>query len=485
MALPSDPVACTALELAAALRRREISARELLDAFAARAQAENVRLRAIVGFDLERARAAADASDARLGRGEPRGPFEGVPMSVKDTFDTAGMTTTSGLPWLSRNRPEKDAALVARLRAAGAVVFAKTSCPLASYDWQCVHPMGGRALNPWDSARTPGGSSGGSAAALAARLTPLELGSDVAGSIRVPAHFCGVFGLRPTEGALPTAGHAQAPGQPPSLRNLIACGPMARDPGDLRALFACLSAPSPGPLAPAGGAPGPASLRGLRVAWCAAWGGVRPDAATRDALGETARRLAEAGAVVEEAQPPDFPVDEAWRVWGVLQGHELLGAAPWPARVPGLGRGAVALGFALRFRPGLLAGVLARGALASRAAYRRALARRAELAAALDAFLSRHDVWITPVAATPAFSHRPTGAHIEVDGEPLPYEIANGSWSIPTAVGGHPIAVAPAAMSPGGLPIGLQWHARRGQDARLLAIVEAHHALSPWQPRWP
>lgn len=483
MALSAEPHACTAIELAAALRRREVSAGELLALALARAEAW-APLRAVVAFERERATADAAAADARLARGEPCGPLDGVPMTVKDTYDTAGHPTTNGVPWLRHNRPAGDAALVARLRAAGAVIFAKTSCPLASYDWQCVHPHAGRACNPWDMSRTPGGSSGGGAAALAARITPLELGSDVAGSIRVPAHYCGVFGLRPTEGALSTAGHAAIPGHPPTLRNFMACGPMARDIGDLRLLLACLWGPAPSDL-PLEYARAPAAtLRGARIAVAEAWGPASADAATRATLADVVRALRDAGAeVIEDA--PELAHAELWRLWGALQGYELGGQMPWPARIPVLGPGALALGYAARFGAGPMAGSLARGWFLSRLGYARALARRAELMAAYDAFLRKFDAWLTPTTPGPAFTHRRTGARVEVDGVKVRYEVACAAWAIPTAIGGHPAAVAPAGLSPEGLPIGLQWHARRGADERLLALLAAVEAVRPWRPRWP
>lgn len=479
MALSREPYECDAGELIGALRRREVSARELLAVFLGRAEA-CAGLRALVSIDRERAEKDADAADERLRRGEPIGPLDGLPMTVKDTYDTAGHPTTSGIPWLRNNRPARDATLVARLRAAGAVIFGKTSCPLGSYDWQCVHPHAGRAVNPWDMSRTTGGSSGGGAAALAARITPLELGSDVAGSIRVPAHFCGVFGLRPTEGALSTAGHAAMPGMPPTLRSLITCGPMARNVADLRLALACLWGPDPDHLPLGYARADGVTLRGATIAVAAEWGEARADAATRAALADAVQALRDAGAtVVEDA--PELPRDELWAVWGTLQGYELLGQMPWPARLPGVGPGTVALGYAARFGAGKLSGCLARGLFASRLKYAETLARRAALIAGFDRFLRKYDAWLTPTTATAAFTHRRTGARIEIDGVAARYEAACGEWTIPTAVGGHPVAVAPAGLSPEGLPIGLQWHAARGRDEELLALLAGFEAERPWR----
>jgi amidase len=201
----------TALDLAAAIRRREIGSRELLEHFLARVERLNPKLNAVVTLDAERARARADEADRALARGEARGPLHGLPMTIKDTFETAGIRTTAGAPVLSNHVPSRDATAVARLGAAGAIVFGKTNVPLFAGDLQSYNAIFGATNNPWDLARSPGGSSGGSAAALAAGLTPLELGSDLGGSIRNPAHYCGLYGHKPTYGVIPMRGHIPGP----------------------------------------------------------------------------------------------------------------------------------------------------------------------------------------------------------------------------------------------------------------------------------
>src|SRR6201991_4334576 len=218
--------------LAEAIRRREVSSRELLDHYLARVEAVNPPLNAVVTIDPDGARVAADAADASLARGDDVGPLHGVPMTVKDTYQTAGMRTTCGLPaW--DHVPEHDAEAVRRLRGAGAVIFGKTNTPTLAGDWQTYNPIFGTTNNPWDTTRSPGGSSGGSAAALAAGLTALELGSDIAGSIRVPSNWCGTCGHKPSWGVVPQRGHL--PPEPGALadRDLNVVGPMARDVDDL------------------------------------------------------------------------------------------------------------------------------------------------------------------------------------------------------------------------------------------------------------
>jgi amidase len=228
--------------LAEAIRRRELSSRELLEHYLARVDRLNPPLNAVVTVDADGARLTADAADAVLARGDVIGPLHGVPMTVKDCYDTAGMRTTCGLEeW--DYVPERDAEAVRRLRDAGAVIFGKTNTPTWTADWQTYNPIFGTTNNPWDTTRSSGGSSGGSAAALAAGLTALELGSDIAGSIRVPSNWCGTCGHKPSFGAVPQRGHL--PSAPGALadRDLNVVGPMARDVDDLEMALDILAGP--------------------------------------------------------------------------------------------------------------------------------------------------------------------------------------------------------------------------------------------------
>ncbi len=218
--------------LAEAIRRRDVSSRELLDHYLARVDALNGPLNAVVTLDPDNARAAADAADAALASGGDVGPLHGVPMTVKDTYLTEGMRTTCGLPaW--DHVPERDAEAVRRLRGAGAVIFGKTNTPTLAGDWQTYNAIFGTSNNPWDTTRTTGGSSGGAAAAVATGMTALELGSDIGGSIRFPANWCGVCGHKTTWGVVSQAGHLPpAPGTL-AATDLSVVGPLARDVADL------------------------------------------------------------------------------------------------------------------------------------------------------------------------------------------------------------------------------------------------------------
>src|SRR5216683_1156067 len=233
----------TAGELTTALANRKISARELLDAAISRIEALDPKINAVVVRDFDRARAAADAADAALARGERR-PLLGLPMTVKEQFNVAGLPTTWGDPKLKDWRPDFDALAVTRLKGAGAIIIGKTNVPLRLIDWQSYNEVYGTTNNPWDVGRTPGGSSGGAAAALAAGFVPLELGSDIGGSLRAPAHFCGVFSHKPTLDLVPQRG--SGPPQIPAVPvrgDLAVYGPMARSAADLALELDVLAGP--------------------------------------------------------------------------------------------------------------------------------------------------------------------------------------------------------------------------------------------------
>ena len=233
----------TAGELASGIRTGHLSSREVLDHLVARIGRLDGPVNSVVHWDLDRAQVAADEADCAVERGDRLGPLHGVPMTIKDSFQTEGCTTTSGSPDLADSVPTEDAWPVARLREAGAIPFAKTNLPIFAGDIQTYNEVYGTTNNPHNIEHTPGGSSGGSAAALAMGFTPIELGSDIGGSIRVPAHYSGVVGHKPSFGIVP--GHGQIPGPPGtfSQADLAVSGPMARSASDLDLMLDVLAGP--------------------------------------------------------------------------------------------------------------------------------------------------------------------------------------------------------------------------------------------------
>ncbi|HXA63100.1 MAG TPA: amidase family protein, partial [Streptosporangiaceae bacterium] len=310
----------TTTELTRALRDRAISSRELLDHLLSGVERRNPVLNAVVALDADRATEAAAAADAATARGEAVGPLHGLPMTVKDVWETEGLVTTSGDPALRDHVPRTDALAVARLKAAGAIVFGKTNTPLQADDWQTYNDVYGLTRNPWDTARTAGGSSGGAAAAVAAGLTPLELGSDIGGSIRNPAHYNGVYGLKPSWGVVPCRGHI--PGPPGSLAepDVGVAGPIARSIDDLQVALGVVAGPVPeaavGWRLELEAGPEIGDVLGLRVATVFDQGtDLLPLAReVRTGLEAFANRLAQAGARVD-AVPLPVPLADGLRTW--------------------------------------------------------------------------------------------------------------------------------------------------------------------------
>lgn len=237
----TDIAFAPATRLASMIRRKKIGSLELLDHYLARVEKFNPAINAIVATDIDGARKRARAADRALARGKSLGPFHGLPMTVKESFNVAGLPTTWGFPAFKDQVRDRNAVVVDRWLGAGAVIFGKTNVPVMLADGQSFNPVYGRTGNPWDLSRTPGGSSGGSAAAVAAGLSGIETGSDIASSIRNPAHNCGVFGHKPTFGIIPTRGHALADILTPSDISVV--GPLARSAGDLAAALDVLAGP--------------------------------------------------------------------------------------------------------------------------------------------------------------------------------------------------------------------------------------------------
>lgn len=324
----ADLLSVPAGELSRRLRAGDLAAREVVEIYVERIGAVNPRLNAVVVPLFEQARIAAVAADAARARGEPLGPLHGVPITVKELFDVAGTPTTWGVPERAGQVAVRDAPLVARLRAAGAILLGKTNVPqLGGVLSETDNRLFGRTNNPWDPERSPGGSSGGEAAIIAARGSALGLGSDIGGSLRLPAHACGIHSLKPTSGRLTMLGHAPLFAGMEPIR--WQPGPLARTVADLLLALRILHAPDgealdanvpPIPI----GDPKRVELRTLRVAVYTDNGFFAAAPALRRAVSEAAIALAERGAFVEEWQPPD--VDEAMRLYlGLLFADGMAG----------------------------------------------------------------------------------------------------------------------------------------------------------------
>src|SRR5437763_2820733 len=301
-----DIVFSSTTQLAAVIRAGHVSATEVLQAHLAQIATHNSALNAIVTMDAERAYERAREADAALARGEIWGPLHGVPFTLKDAHSTAGMRTTTGFPPLD-HVPQEDSTVPARLKAAGGILLGKTNVAMMLADYQTMNPIFGRTNHPWNIERTPGGSSGGAAAALAGGMTPFEIGTDLSASIRIPAHFCGVCGLKPTEQRVPLTGLIPGLPTPRSVRIMSCIGPMARTVEDLALLYSIIAGPDGRDTevqpVPVDEMP-QLELKHLRIAFAPTFPALPVAAAIRDAVEELAQHLSPLCAVVEEATLP-------------------------------------------------------------------------------------------------------------------------------------------------------------------------------------
>ena len=433
-----------AIELARLLAERKIGALELCDTHIARIEQRDTEINAVVVRDFDRAREAARAADAALSRGE-RQPLLGVPMTVKESFDVAGLPTTWGFAEFADYRPDADALAVTRLKDAGAVILGKTNVPVALGDWQTVHPLYGRTNNPLDLTRSPGGSSGGSAAALASYMVPLEMGSDIGGSIRVPAHFCGLYGHKPSHGLLPPRGHKPPRGDGAGS-GLAVIGPLARNIDDLTLAFDLLAVADPldpglrfePPKARA------TSPKGARLLVIDHHPRCATDSDTRQVLAALAADLERAGAKVARSSAllPDLEV--AHKLYIPMLMTEVNRATP--ERQPPL----------------------------SANQWLGMLDARQRLRNQWAVFFREFDAVLTPVFGTPAFPQYEDGPwqerQLSVDGELTPYgdQLA---WPGIATVAGLPASVAPTGQSKEGLPIGVQIIGPWQEDRTTLALA--------------
>ncbi|HEX6450658.1 MAG TPA: amidase family protein [Trebonia sp.] len=473
----SDDDLCftSAVELARKLRARELSARELLDAYTDRIQRVNPELNAIVTLAEEQASEQAAAADDAAARGEPLGPLHGLPIAVKDLADTAGIRTTYGSPLFAGHVPDSDAPHVARLRAAGAVIIGKTNTPEFGAGSQTFNPVFGVTRNPWDTRLTPGGSSGGAAAAVAAGLLPFADGSDLAASVRNPAAMCSVVGLRTTPGLIASPD----PARDDVFDPLGVVGPIARSAADAALLLSGLRGDDPGlPLArpAAGAAPGadaagggagngpvPGSVAGLRIAWSDDLGGLPVEPEVARVLDRARAALEDAGAIVTDADPGLADADD---VFQVLRGVGMAGKFGSMLRSH-RDQMKDTLVWNVEYGLGLTAERIA-GALRGRSA----------IFGRMREFLRGFDVLALPTVQVLPFPVEREWL-TEINGVPQETYIDWMRTCSRITVTEHPAVSVPAGLSADGLPAGLQLVGPYGSDELLLAIAEAVGQVIP------
>jgi len=445
----------SARQLASLLRKRKVGCLELLDTYLARVEKYNPRLNAIIVTDLEAARRRARAADRALGKGAAWGPLHGVPMTIKESYDVVGMPTTWGVPELKDNYPKRNALAVDRLLGAGAVLFGKTNVPLHLADWQSYNEIYGTTNNPWDLSRSPGGSSGGSAAALAAGLTGLEAGSDIGSSIRNPAHYCGVYGHKPTYGIVPPRGQAPPGKIAPSDISVI--GPLGRSAADLELALSVMAGADEIDatgwqlrLPP----PRRKTLREYKVAVMFTDPNSEVDREVQDRLQALVDFLAKNRVKVSDRARPAVDTSDAQRVY-----IQLLRAATSGRQTDEVFRQNLEIARGLSPDD---ESYYARMMRANTMSHRDWLAlneARHHMRWQWAEFFKEYDLLLCPPAASAAFPHDQHGERhersIRVNGREVP-TTDQLFWAGHSGMVYLPATVAPAGFTPGGLPVGVQ-----------------------------
>jgi amidase len=445
--------------LSDAMRARKISASELLENTIARIEALDGRINAVVVRDFDRAREAAKAAEKALARGEQRALL-GIPVTLKEPFNVAGLPTTFGFPQFRDFVPTEDALVVSRLKRAGAIIIGKTNIPMGLRDFQSYNDIYGTTNNPWDLGRSPGGSSGGCAAALAAGFGPLSIGSDIGGSIRVPAHFCGIFGHKPTLGLIPQRGYGMPPAPPNhGIGDLAVVGPMARTAADLSLALDVIAGPDETHEGVGYRLALPAarhdSLKDFRVLVIDTHPLMPAGRDVRTAIGDLAERLVKAGAKVARSATAMPSLETSARLY-----MKLLNAARSPRLLPD--QFAEAQRFAQSIAPDdqSLEAERARGWVMTQRDWLAANAARLQMQVQWRTFFREFDVVVYPSAAIPAFvqdqSEPIEARHVVIDGKSVPYLDAFFIWADPATTCGLPATAVPVGLSPSGLPIGVQ-----------------------------
>ena len=453
MSISDETALWSATRQAQAIREGEFGSRELLELYVGRLERINAELNAVVTLDLDTAREAADAADRMLADGNVMGPLHGVPITVKDALETAGLRSTGGATELHNNVPANDAPVVRALKDAGAIVFGKTNLPRWSGDIQAFNDMFGTTVNPWNPERVPGGSSGGAAAAVAAGLTSFEIGTDIGGSIRFPASFCGVFGHKPSWGVVPSTGYLDHEAGGTTEADVNVLGPIARSAEDLELLLD-IALRREGPLV-ASLAPAPEDVKALKVA---AWLDDEfcpVDEKVLNVMSAAVDALESAGVSVDRSARPNVDPAHSSSIGMWLVTAALSQSMP-AEELEGIEEGSNALN-----------GVTHRQWLDVHA-------EREAIRAIWAEFFSRFDAIIMPISFVPPFPHIQKGNFgnrtLICNGEERPYaDLVR--WTILTGMAYLPASVPPIGLDTDGLPISFQVVGPHGGDYTTIRLA--------------
>ena len=464
-----------AWELAQRIRQKEVTSMEVVQAHLNHIKQQNPQIKAVSVLAEEEALMSARNADQELSSGISEiGPLYGVPITLKDHAIVKGVRTTQGLPQYWNYRPSKDCKLVARLRRAGAIILGRTNVPFGCYDWNCRNPIYPETVNPWNPKRTPGGSSGGAAAAIATGMTPLDMGSDLAGSIRIPAHCCGIFGLRTTDGLLPM-NDVDPEDFPPSPSLLTVCGPMGRSIADLQLMLSVLASDQRQDELPV--------PKKLRIAHTHTILDITANEPTQEVIEFFLNKLSKDGHTVTKNCRPEVDMAECFELWAIIKGH--LATISLPKLMLTEPFNSILLFYVLQMRMGggWIAEKLRKGFHSSEQDFQKALERLKEIRDQVTKFYDQYDLWMLPNMPGPAFERTRMNWNFKIDGQKVSYGTYNGTYHCTTALMGTPGLTVPIGFTEG-LPLSLQVHSQAFSDFWLLKVAEQH--LEPHADiRWP
>lgn len=460
-----------ATEIIQKIKCKEVSVETVVTLFLERIEKYNFFIKAVV-FIANKAEIIAEArdKDRLLNKGIDIGELHGLPITVKDSFNVKGMTTSNGQSKYKDYVAQEDAELIRRLKNAGAIILGKTNLPLFSIDWQTTNTWYGRTNNPYDLNRVAGGSSGGSAAAIAMAFSALELGSDAGGSIRVPAHFCGICGLRPTEGALSNRGQFKLPNKTQGHRFLTVPGPLAKNVGDLLLVMPILwdNNALQAELSPLKFNSSNWDGKKLNIAYSNSINNIEVDNEYQTIFTGFIHKLNNLNHKVQR-DCPQYDEATAYQLHGRLLGFEIDAGSPvWTWLTTWF----FYLFILFKYRDRFWARGVATGIGMSATKYLETLQRKDALTDVYTGFFEKHDIWITPVASITAFKHQTSGKAFAINSNKVPYTTAMAGFNFSTALSGHPIIVIPIGQTSDGMPVGVQIHAKKWTDKKLLEIAQ-------------
>ncbi len=464
----------SATEIVAKIRNKEVTSYEVVSAYLQQIEKQNGIFNAVVLVDKENALRQATLADEAIKNGNHLGKLHGVPITIKDNYMTQGLTTTSGYEPLRNHIPTKDAELVKLLKSEGAIIIGKTNLSVLAMDMQTDNAIFGKTNNAWDINRTSGGSSGGCAVALATGMTALSFGNDLAGSIRLPAAYCGVYGFKPTFGVVSLQGIQTDPKEKTNgLKSLAVAGPLARNIDDLELAMQIIAqaTTSDQRLVPLNQYTKTVEIKNLKIAWADEFGDVPVDEEIKNAIKNYITELENAGAKVVKVTP-DLNFYQAWKTWGSLVGMQ--GGYKTSNFLKWLG---------LPFTKSALKNVPMHQNIVkpnSVEKYMIALNEQDAMIATMENFLNEYDVLICPVSAVTAFKHHePSKSYgnfslynnpLFVNGEAIHYYMATQAYTTPFTLTESPVLSMPISLSKDSLPIGIQVIGKRFSDFRLLKI---------------